>query len=226
LLVLAALAEPGALAGPSTLTPAIPGEAVRPRLRVQMQVEPEVELTPADLRAVAQEVGRIWSPVLDVLVAMPGDLARVRAVESVTLTVTSRTLAAGDAIGLGWIEFVNGEPQPAITVSVAAAEHLLREGTWRGVRLHSVPLRISRRFVQRTLARAVAHEIGHYLLRSTMHDRQGLMRPVFSVDEIMDGRASLVRLSASDIARLRSNEALYARAGGIRDQGPGIREAP
>jgi hypothetical protein len=193
---------------------AAPGgrESVRPRLQVQMDVEPATGLTSDDLRAIAHDVEQIWSRVVD-LVVTPAGVGRALAVDTIRLTITTRTLPAHDTTGLGWIDFVNGEPQPAITVSVAAARQLLADGTWRGVPFSSLPKRASRTFVQRTLARAVAHEIGHYLLRSKTHDRQGLMRAVFTVDEIMDHRDALVRLSEQAMARLRMPTFAAASAG-------------
>lgn len=195
-------------------------DSVRPRLQVQIEIEPGTGLTAADLRAIAHEVEQIWSPAVD-LVLTPDGVGRTLAVDAIRLTITTRTLPAHDATGLGWIDFVDGEPQPAITVSVAVARQLVAAGAWRGRPLASLPKQASRIFVQRTLARAVAHEIGHYLLRSKAHDRQGLMRPAFTVDEIMDRRGALVRLSEQAISRLRTPAAATASAGTPdTDEGP------
>jgi hypothetical protein len=44
------------------------------------------------------------------------------------------------------------------------------------------------------LGRAVAHEIGHYLLNSRSHADKGLMRASFDVHELLDGRSGLFEL--------------------------------
>jgi hypothetical protein len=204
-MLLAALLVAAVLSAPDT------HETLRPRLLVQMDVEPGTGLSPDDLKAVAAGVQQIWAPAVDVSV-VPAGVSRTVAVATIALTVTTRTLPATDTIGLGWIDFVNGEPQPAVTVSVAAARRLLA-GSWAGVPFSSLPKRVSRTFLQRALARAIAHEIGHYLLRSRTHEPRGLMRAVFSVDEIMDGRQALVRLSDDAIARLRDRASLLAKNG-------------
>jgi hypothetical protein len=188
-----------------------PAPPDRPRLLVVMRPDPGTALSESDLRAIAQEARRIWAPVVDVVLSTPSDVRRPLAVEAIDLAITQRTLAAGDATGLGWIDFINGEPQPAITVSLTAAQQLLATGSWRGVPFSSLPKLVTRTFLQRALGRAIAHEIGHYLLRSTTHDRRGLMRPVFTVDEMMDGRASLVQLSNDELARAREQGSLLAR---------------
>jgi hypothetical protein len=166
----------------------LPGayDASRPRLQVEMEVEPGTGLAAEDVQAIATDVRKIWAPAVDVIM-VPAGARRTVPGDTISLTFTTRTLSATDVTGLGWIEFVNGEPQPSVTVSIAAARRLLA-GSWAGVPFSRLPKRVSRTFLQRALARATAHEIGHYLLRSTAHAPRGLMRAGFSVDEIMDHR--------------------------------------
>jgi hypothetical protein len=167
---------------------------VRPALEIRMQIEGNAPLETTDLKAIAADIRRIWAPLLDVVVTLPTDASRGGAVDSIPLVITRRTLDAAESSGLGWIAFVDSEPQPQITVSVAIAERMLQTGTWRGVSFATKPPFLSRLFLRRALACAAAHEIGHYLLRTRAHARHGLMRPVFTIDEIMDGRSSLTRL--------------------------------
>jgi hypothetical protein len=62
------------------------------------------------------------------------------------------------------------------------------------------------------LGRAIAHELGHLLLGTTAHSRHGLMRSLWSRDDIRRGRAadwSLTEVEASAIrARLRMTRAV------------------
>ena len=53
------------------------------------------------------------------------------------------------------------------------------------------------------LARAIAHEIGHLLLGTTAHSRRGLMRTVWSREELMRARAVDWLFPAEDAARLQ-----------------------
>ena len=190
---------------------AVPANPMRPRLQVEMDIEPGVTLKDAELRAIATEARQIWAPVLDVIINVPSASSRPLD-QSIRLLLTERMLNARESTGLGWIEFVGDEPRPAITVSVAAARRLMQSGSWRGRPFDTLPLRASQLFLQRALARAVAHEIGHYVLRTKAHDHRGLMRPSFTADEIMDAPALVDRLAPDAVARLRRAAPMVARA--------------
>jgi hypothetical protein len=60
------------------------------------------------------------------------------------------------------------------------------------------------------LGRAIAHEIGHLLLGHSRHSRDGLMRAIWSQDEIRGIRAAGWLFSAAEAAEMR--QALAARA--------------
>jgi hypothetical protein len=61
------------------------------------------------------------------------------------------------------------------------------------------------------LGRAIAHEIGHLLLGHSRHSRDGLMRAIWSQDEIRGIRPANWQFSAAEAAEMR--HALAARAG-------------
>ncbi len=194
----------------ATATP-VPADLSRPRLHLRLEVEPGVAVTADDCEVLAAGVRRIWAPVLDVLVTGPGGSRGPLAVDTVRVVLTNRTLDDVAHTGLAWIGFVNGEPQPHITVSVSAVRGLYEHGAWHGRPFSALPPRATVLFVQRALTRALAHEVGHYLLRSAEHTGRGLMRAVFTVDELMDTRPSLERIDRESAERLRQHE-VVARA--------------
>jgi hypothetical protein len=57
------------------------------------------------------------------------------------------------------------------------------------------------------LGRALAHEVGHYLLGTHTHARHGLMRPHFSAFEFTDLRDGTFALDDDTAAWLRQREA-------------------
>jgi hypothetical protein len=184
---------------------ASPAGASRPRVEVVLSVDAGVAIDAGDLRAIADDVRRIWRDAADVTVSLPGDLTRPVAVDTVRLVLTGDVRASADRAGLGWIEFVNGEPQRTITVSVGAARMLVWNARWYGKPMNTLPPAAARTFLRRAVARAAAHEIGHYLFRTKAHTHGGLMRAAFTPDEMVDTRPALDRLNAADIARLRES---------------------
>ena len=138
-------------------------------------------------------------------------LRRVLPRGALELLITARTLSGQDPGSLGWIVFTNGKPASKITVSMTAARRLLEQSSWRGRALMALPPSIRETFLEQALGRSVAHEIGHYLLRSGVHTTHGLMRASFVSADLMDGRRDHVRLEPSDVMRLQQGLLMVAR---------------
>jgi hypothetical protein len=90
----------------------------------------------------------------------------------------SDSLAVGELLG-------PGKGHAVAIVSIEAAERLVQEASPPGFPLLA-PL--DHRRLGLVLGRAVAHEIGHYLLDTPTHARHGLMRPRFDAREFSDLR--------------------------------------
>jgi hypothetical protein len=184
----------------AALTP-MPAGTRRPALTVALQVHDDVRVDPAILRDAAARVRDIWRPYADVTVVVPGTTGTGPG-EQLTLVVTNRTLAQRRE-SLGWITFVNGRPQPVGYVSIAAVRAILRASTWNGLPARQWPLATWRLLLTPALSRAVAHEVGHYLLASPAHTR-GLMQASFTADVLTQPRSVHDRLDPADVDRLRS----------------------
>jgi hypothetical protein len=173
-------------------------------LIVQMTVDARSTVADLPIPGILTEVRELWKPYLTVAFRSEAD-PEAGCAPTVRLIITDRTEATPDAQGrtpLGWIEFVDrGQPAQTITVSARTARMMQQDGRWLGRPLGSVPFAAGQSFLSRALGRAIAHEIGHYVLRSTAHSSAGLMRPRFSVADIMD-RRSHFRLGPEDEARL------------------------
>jgi hypothetical protein len=92
----------------------------------------------------------------------------------------------GAASPIGWVNFVDEEPDGDIHISHANAERfVLTVGGIGGSVRRMTP---AERFLLmgRTLGRALAHEIGHYLLKSREHTTNGLMKGRRTVQEFID----------------------------------------
>jgi len=201
------------VAASASLTPRVP---MRPTLELIVELESGVALTPADLAAVSRELTAIWSPLVDLHVTLPGERTRAAVTDVVRMTLTTRRLEGRDSGGLGWIDFHDGVPQPTITISTTALAGLIATGTWNHRTIRSLPPYAARLALRHGLARAAAHELGHYLLRSTEHTRTGLMRARFTVDDLLDSRARTTRLEAEQIARLNDAGMRVARQNDVQ----------
>jgi hypothetical protein len=54
------------------------------------------------------------------------------------------------------------------------------------------------------LGRAIAHELGHLLLRTNQHGSSGLMRPVWTRQDVLRGRTADWLMASADVARIHA----------------------
>jgi hypothetical protein len=179
----------------------LPGE--RPVVRVQVQTEGSLAVDRRLLAEILKGAGDIWRPYADVSFT-PADESTLGS-GSLRLLITDRTSTISDGASLGWIEFVDGRPSNHITVSTGAATALLRASRWNGL-----PKTVQHTFLVRAMTRAIAHELGHYLLASREHVAHGLMRGQLTADDIMQPRKSSYRLDRAQVQQLQRT-ALFAR---------------
>jgi hypothetical protein len=60
--------------------------------------------------------------------------------------------------------------------------------------------------VGRALGRVLAHEVGHVLLAARDHEPRGLMRSMFSAEDLLTPRRDSYTLSPAEVTRLRQRE--------------------
>ena len=171
-----------------------------PRLEVDIAFQgtplPRRLMTSAVLEATA-----VWAPYgVDIRVATAGEAARPGAVSlAVTLSLSRRP--GTDAHALGSIPFHGDLPEPAIVLYPAAASDLVT-ATAAGDGDAEWPAAYREIVLGRALGRALAHEIGHFLLRSPDHSRVGLMRARQSMADLMAFERGKMFLSRPEQDRL------------------------
>jgi hypothetical protein len=175
-----------------------------PLLRVDMDFK-GLPMRPRLEAAAMEEVTLIWAAYgVDVQKLNPNDAAREDAVRlSVVLAdhADRRMTAAG---ALGSILFLDDSPEPTILMYPNAIEALVADVRMSEHPSSEWPLALQDAIRGRVLGRALAHELGHFLLRSRQHAEVGLMRPRQSVfDLVAAGRQSFF-LSADETKRLWS----------------------
>jgi hypothetical protein len=86
---------------------------------------------------------------------------------------------------LASIRFVDERPTTQITVYAGAVARRLDQVSLDDRRVGDRPLRFRDRLLGRVLGRAVAHELGHFLLASKTHTSTGLMRAGHRLENMM-----------------------------------------
>jgi hypothetical protein len=187
----------------SALLFCLPGLSIpHPPLRVDISIQ-GVAPPPAFVAAAIEEAADIWA-AYGVRIRVPapnddGDNDAVRLVVKLTRPGERHTAPGA----LGSIAFEGDTPQPTIELYPKAASALIaavafnrRESVW--------PAGPEDRVLARVLGRALAHEIGHFLLRSKIHSRNGLMRAEHVGSELMAPDHHGFALSPDDIRRFRA----------------------
>jgi len=159
--------------------------------------------------ALVAEVNAIWwhsnlsliwrtADVSEPLPAMPDSEDWLR-----VLVLARQAPGAGDASTFAVGELVRTEgSRPLAIASLTAARRVVDES------LRFQILEDQRDYEKRlgvVLGRAVAHEIGHYLLRTSSHSTQGLMRASIGAEEFADVHSQsfrLDRVARAHLARL------------------------
>ena len=165
------------------------------------------EVTAVARASLIDEATRIWARAGVQLEWLPPGDPPPPAINSLRVLAVHRPPSgSADTFVLG--ELVRGAAHAVAMVSLGEA---------RGITERLAPMEPRDREEQRLgmiLGRAAAHEIGHYLLRTSTHAREGLMRPRITDREFADPRAGGFDLDASARAWL------HARAEGGLDTTP------
>ena len=117
------------------------------------------------------------------------------------VTIDDRRTSLLPVGALGWLIFTPDGPGRSIHLSLVCAESLLRSTP----ELTNFTIATHEALVGRTLGRALAHELGHYLLRSKVHTPNGLMRAAWASGEFLSFRRDGFELTSEQrAAALRS----------------------
>jgi hypothetical protein len=186
----------------SALLICLPGFSTPPQpLRVEIRIEGTAP-PPAFVAAAIEEAADIWA-VYGVRIRVPAadavDDGGLRLVVKFTRPGERHTARGA----LGSILFDGNAPEPTIELYPTAASALIaavafnrRESAW--------PAGPEDKVLARVLGRALAHEIGHFLLRSKTHSRDGLMRAEHIGSDLMAPGHRGFALSPDEICTLHA----------------------
>jgi len=182
--------------------------------RITASVVAPRDITDSMVNRICAEAAAIWAPA-GIALEWTRDVPREARGLTIEVTIDDRPAPAGRAGALGWVMFTNGGPERSIHLSRASAEHLLRSTS----SLNDATIASHEALIGRALGRALAHELGHYILRSKVHTGRGLMRAAWTSDQafafIRDGFELTPEERATALNRVRVELACCARAPGV-----------
>ena len=146
-------------------------------LQLSLAFPPDAVLSPLTRTTAVDEAARLWSPHGIVITACPDDRRDRPGVVTVAIVETPRAAESAVSRPLGAIGLdPQGKPAPVIAVYLADILRLVSGVRVLGAAESQWPPLMRERIVGRVVGRVLAHEIGHYALRTTAHARAGLMR--------------------------------------------------
>jgi len=156
----------------------------------------------AELTRSVQAIWKSHALIVFVDTAIPGGTGYDDEIELVVSEHVGSSVTG--APSLGWITFVApGQPAGFVTVSIATARNLIARSSWMGRSFERLPITLSQQFVTRAISWSAAHEIGHYLLRTSRHSKSGLMRGRLTAPEVMWNERRSIQLEPQQVEVLR-----------------------
>jgi hypothetical protein len=172
------------------------------RLRIDLAFEGPAMPPRAEASAM-HEVTSIWSAYgVDVRAIGGHATARDGAIRLTVALAADRE--RGLIYTLGSIQFAHGLPEPAITMYPDAIAQLVSSDILLGRDAAERSPLYREIVLGRVFGRALAHEIGHYLLRTRGHSATGLMRARLSASVLISIDLHGLDLSADEQARVRT----------------------
>jgi len=150
-------------------------------LHVSLAFSQSALLPPAVRATAVAEAAAIWAP-RGVLV----DDGEPRSPIVLTVVASAAAAVRSRDKPLGAIVFdAGGTPVPRILLYVSEILRLVRSTPFLGVDESHWPPSLRETIVGRAVGRVLAHEIGHYVLRSRNHTEDGLMRSFQRADDLV-----------------------------------------
>jgi len=192
-----------ALAAGSAQAAVVPLHICQTAIDVSSTVD--LEWTADDVRRFREEAERAWTALGVDICWRDAQTPCAHAVITLYVRVAEDVPTADPATrrAIGWIGFSDtAGPGQFIVLSMRRATDLLGRAERAARRLSEFPGMVER-LLPRALGRALAHELGHYLLARRSHSPTGLMREAFRPEDLADpGEGQRMQLSRRDAREL------------------------
>jgi hypothetical protein len=155
--------------------------AAPPPLRVTYAVARTV--SPTLVKKMLSEADALWRPAGITFAWEPFEDGRPAATLLITVEDFREPSPEG-TLRLGWLLFDSNGPARVLHVSYANASTLLEESSEVVGNPNRMPISERETYLGRAMGRALAHELGHYLLGTKTHSATGLMRGTLSAETL------------------------------------------
>jgi hypothetical protein len=184
------------------------------------------DLSPSLLKALLTEADAIWRPSGITLlwqaaarIATPAEQRELGPFVPNSLHVVigeNHGSGKNGRVPLGWIVFDDVTvPEQEIYVSYANARQMMEEARSVVGIIDQMPIMQRETLLARAMGRALAHELGHYLLASKVHTERGLMKANMTAAELFMPDSGALRLELAQrrtvAARLRGEPLVASR---------------
>jgi hypothetical protein len=185
-------------------------DAIDPNLSLHFSIDQDGRLSAHQLSTAIGQVRLIWQPVgVKVSFGRYGEPTPLGATK-ISLRIVQQRRFIGETPILGWTAVTaTGRPSAALFVSVTAVTELLSHV--KGLLFMHRPMALRERLTGQVIGRVAAHELGHYLLQSAGHEHQGLMRPLYSADDLIGPWLHPFQVPSADRQAVRREVATLAK---------------
>jgi hypothetical protein len=207
-------------------SPSMPLRAAPPcAVALDVSLEAPMPWGAVEWRLFTREVDRVWTPYgVTICWNVGGDSCRGFAVRLRVFVadVLPPSVPTSAPPVVGRILFYGDEAGTEIFLSIEGGRHLVTHATLGGRKVGDWPGAIAEHLLPAVMGRALAHELGHFLLGSQRHSRAGLMAAQFRPDQVSFGGDSEFQLSgdAARAVRMQCHAGTLNARGGTRDGAP------
>ena len=173
---------------------------------LDVSVEAPMPWGAVEWRLFTREVDRVWRPYgVTICWNVGGDTCEGFAVRLRVFVADVLPPAASTSAlpVVGRILFYGDGPGTEIFLSIDGGRYLVTRATLGARKVGDWPDAIAEHLLPAVMGRALAHELGHFLLGSKRHSRAGLMAAQFRPDEVTFGGNSEFQLSGDDASAVR-----------------------
>jgi hypothetical protein len=174
-----------------------------PKPRILLDITVTGRTMPLLLESTAMKEARlIWSRYGVDLRPLDEDCPGREGAVHIQVVLADRASSPVPDNALGSIVFEEGAPNSLIVMYPDAIAALVSNATMMERHEPEWPTILRHIVLGRAMGRALAHEVGHFLLRSRDHAPTGLMRASHSITDLIAVERFRFTLSANEVARL------------------------